>query len=217
MAETLSNERFDDAWTRWHTTRDRHAWAELVEHYVPFVRYLANQLRPQVSRFAGGELFSLGLIGLLDALEKFDPALGNRFETYAVRRIRGAMRDGVRRMEHLPRSDRARSSAIVRNVMPVDFQTARTRGGTRIQDLLADSDAPSALDALELEADYQELVAAIEALPERERLVIRHYYFDGHFLKKIGDLLGITESRVCQIHRNALRLLEASLIRLRAA
>ncbi len=217
MAEKLTSDEFADTWERWTATRDSQAYSALVEHYVPFVRYLANQLRPQVSRFAGGELFSLGLMGLLDALERFDPALGNRFETYAVRRIRGAMRDGVRRMEHLPRSDRARSAAIVRNVMPVDFQTARTRGGTRIQDLLADSDAPSALEALELEADHEELLAAVEALPERERLVIRHYYFDGHFLKKIGDLLGITESRVCQIHRNALRLLEASLIRLRAA
>ena len=217
MAKVLTTAELDDAWNRWGADRDRDAWAALVEHYVPFVKYLATQLRPQVSRFAGAELQSLGVIGLLDALEKFDPAMGNRFETYAVTRIRGAMRDGVRRMERLPRGDRNRSNAIVQKVTAVDFQTARTRGGTKVQDLLADPDACSALDVLELQADHEELRAAVDALPERERLVIRHYYFDGYFLKKIGEVLGITESRVCQIHRRALRLLEISLIRLRAA
>lgn len=217
MAERLNSVELADAWDRWGSTRDRDAWTALVEHYVPFVKYLAGQLRPRVSRFAGTELFSLGLMGLLDALDRFDPGLGNRFETYAVTRIRGTMRDGVRRMECLPRGDRGRSTAIVRKVTPVDFQTARTRSGTKVQDLLEDSDGPSVLERLELQADYDELIAAIEALPERERLVIRHYYFDGHFLKKIGDVLGITESRVCQIHRNALRMLEVSLVRLRAA
>lgn len=217
MAEKLATSELTNAWHRWNSERDRKAWAALVEHYVPFVRYLAGQLRPQVSRFSGPELFSLGLMGLIDALEKFDPSMGVRFETYASTRIRGAMRDGVRRIECVPRGDRSRSTAIVRKVTPVDFQTARTRGGVKVQDLLADPEASSALDILELQADNQELLAAIEALPERERLVIRHYYFDGYFLKEIGEVLGITESRACQIHRSALRALEISLIRLRAA
>lgn len=217
MQGTLTEIYLDATWDRWCSTKDQSARAELVEHYLPLVRFLASQLRSQVSSYLQPELYSLGLIGLLDALDKFDPGLGYRFETYGVPRIRGAMRDGVRKMESLPRGARERPGCVIHSINPVDFQSARAAHGARLQDCLEDSDQPSALDGLELQADYEELLEAVEALPDRERKVIRRYYYEGSYLKTIGAELGVTESRICQIHRRALKLLERSLLRLRAA
>ena len=217
MQGTLSSIDLDSTWDRWFTTRDEIARAELVENYLPFVRYLAGQLRSQVNSYLQSELYSLGLLGLLDALDKFDPRLGNRFETYGGPRIKGAMRDGIRRMGSLPRGARDRPSCMIRWITPVDFQSARTSNGNRLQDCLEDSEQPSAFSGLEHQADREELLQAIEALPDRERKVIRRHYYEGSYLKAIGAELGVTESRVCQIHRRALKMLELSLVRLRAA
>ena len=216
MPNTLTEIDLQATWDRWRSTQDEIARAELVEHYLPFVRFLANQLHPQVSPYLQPELYSLGLVGLLDALDKFDPELGNRFETYGVARIRGAMRDGIRRMESLPRGARQRPGCMIQHIAPVDFQAARPAGAS-LQDSLEDPNQFSALDQLELEAEYQELLAAVEALPARERRVIRRYYYEGSYLKTIGTELGLTESRICQIHRGALKMLERTLLQLRAA
>ena len=120
-------------------------------------------------------------------------------------------------MEVLPRGARDRPSRVIERIVPVDFQTACTPIGVRLQDCLADSDQPTALEGLVLEADYEELTEAVAALPERERTVIQEYYYKGSYLKTIGDELGVTESRICQIHRAALKMLERSLLRVRAA
>ena len=217
MEATIADAELGSIWERWVETRDARARARLVEHYVPFVRYMANRLRPQVAPTLRSELYSLGLLGLLDALDKFDPSLGNRFETYAGTRIRGAMHDGIRRMGPFPRGAHKQASCLIRSITTVDFQSARTARGARLQDCLEDHDQPSALDGLELLADRAELLEAVEALPERERIVIRRHYYDGRYLKAIGLELGVTESRICQIHRRALKMLELSLLRLRAA
>lgn len=217
MEATPSTIDLDATWDRWVETKDQSARAALVEHYLPFVRMMANQLRSQVGPYLQPELYSLGLLGLLDALDKFDPTLGNRFETYGGPRIRGEMRDGVRRMESLPRGARQRPTCVIRYITPVDFQSARMPSGAMFQDCLEDTAQPNALDRLELGADYQEVLEAVEALPDRERKVIRRHYFEGSYLKAIGAELGVTESRVCQIHRRALKMLERSLLRLRAA
>lgn len=213
----LEEDELQAAWTTWSSTGEAEAREKLIRHYLPLVEFLASQLRPQVSSYLQPELYSFGVVGLLDALDKFKPELGNRFETYGVARIRGAMRDGVRRSDSLPRGARNRASRVIECIVPVDFQTATSPVGVKLQDCLADAGQPSALDGLELQADYEELTEAVESLPERERTVIREYYYKGSFLKTIGDELGVTESRICQIHRAALKMLERNLLRLRAA
>lgn len=217
MQNRLEEDELQASWGSWSSSGDPEARERLVRHYLSLVEFLAAQLRPQVSAYLQPELYSFGVIGLLDALDKFRPELGNRFETYGASRIRGAIRDGVRQSDALPRDARKRASRVIECIVPVDFQTATSPVGVKLQDCLADSSAPTALDGLELAADYEELREAIAALPDRESTVIREYYYKGRFLKAIGDELGLTESRVCQIHRKALAIMERYLVSLRAA
>lgn len=207
MAMLLEESELAALWERWGESRDQSAREGLVRHYLPIVEFLSRQLRRHVAAYLEQDLYSFGVIGLLDALEKFRPELGNRFETYGVSRIRGAMRDGIRSLDALPRGARERASRVIERIVPVDFQTACSPRGVKLQDCLADPDPTSALDLLELQADHDEVAAAIEFLPERERQVIVEYYYRDRYLKDIGRDLGVTESRICQIHRQALKML----------
>jgi RNA polymerase sigma factor for flagellar operon FliA len=184
----------------------------LIRHYLPLVEFLAARLGRHVHASYRADLYSFGVEGLMDAIDKFRPEMGNRFETYGSCRIRGAMSDGIRKMSWLPRGAENRSSRVIETVVPVDFQAARTAVGARLQDCLSDRTAEAPFDDLLLEADHAEVVAAVDALPERERNVVIEHYFGEKQLKEIGRDLGVTESRVCQLHRRALRLLETILV-----
>ena len=210
MKKELCEDRIEDLWARWGEgdveVRDR-----LICHYLPLVDFIAGRLRHCVPFSIQGDVHSFGVIGLMDAIDKFRPELGNRFETYGSCRIRGAMSDGMRSLDWLPRGASTRASRVIEKVVPVDFQTARTSVGSRLQDSLCDPGEATPFDDLLLEADHAEVVEAIATLPERERLVILQHYYGEKRLAEIGEVLGVTESRVCQLHRRALRMLEESL------
>ncbi|MDQ3916174.1 MAG: sigma-70 family RNA polymerase sigma factor [Actinomycetota bacterium] len=179
----------------------------LIRHYLPLVEFLAGRLGRHVHASYRADLFSFGVEGLMDAIGKFRPDMGNRFETYGSCRIRGAMSDGIRKMSWLPRGAENRSSRVIETIVPVDFQGARTHVGTKLQDCLSERTDGTPFDDLLLAADHDEVVTAVQALPERERNVVVEHYYAEKQLKEIGRDMGVTESRVCQLHRRALRLL----------
>ena len=205
-----------DLWERWRVDADPDARDALVHMYLPLVDLLASQLSHFVPSSYRADLAAFGAFGLLDAIDKFRPEFGCSFRTYGGQRIRGAIGDGIRRLNWLPRGAHKRRDRIIEKVIPIDFQTATTPGGVRIQDFLSDPAQLPITTGIELEADHAEVVVAVAALPERERTVIDSYYFGKRSLAEIGSQLGVTESRACQIHRTALGMLRESLIRCQA-
>ncbi|GEK48854.1 RNA polymerase sigma factor FliA [Halomonas pacifica] len=217
----------------------------LVEQYLPVVRRQALAL--QVRLPAGIELDDLiqaGMMGLLDAMGRYDASAGATFTTFASQRIRGAMIDELRSRDWLPRSVRRNARALDASIRRLEQQLGRPPEEREIAEdleidldtyyqLLGDTNNGHLLPFEELVAEGQEpsaeeegaspflallggerrerLVAGIEALPEREKLLMALYYQEELNLKEIGAVLGVTESRVCQLHSQAIGRLRSRL------
>lgn len=219
-----------------------------VEQYLPLVRRIAHHLMARLpSSVVVDDLIQAGVIGLIDAIQKYDTTKGASFETYAGIRIRGAMIDEIRRGEWAPRSVHRNSRAIQDAIRSVEARVGRDANDREVADELGislddyyamaqdsmatrlfsidDMESPDALIdytdlhgntdnpsvELQREALLEGLVKAIGDLPERERLVLSLYYDDELNLKEIGEVLGVSESRVCQIHSQATLRLRARL------
>ena len=209
-ARRQQGNELDALWEAWQQRGERAARDALIRHYLPLVEFLAGRAARSVPASFRPDLIGFGVLGLMDALDKYQPARGLRFETYGSRRIRGAMADGIRSLQWLPRGAVTRASRVIEQIVPVDFHSALTTDGAPLRDALP-GDEESVLEKLERRADHEEVARAIRALPERERAVIERYYYQRRSLADIGAELGVTESRACQVHRSALRLLEGLL------
>lgn len=212
MTEILrSEEGLSALWERWTMGRDIAARDALVAHYLPLVRSVSARFWNRVDRSGRGDLFGFGVIGLMDALDKFRPELGSRFESYCPFRIRGAIQDGLRQMAWFPRDAHKRAGRAMTSVAPVDFHAPRGESGLPLHETLRDVLEGAVGDGLVLESEHEEVTFAIDGLPERERLVVVQHYYRDRRLKDIGSDLGVTESRACQLHRRALSRLQQAL------
>ena len=218
-----------------------------VAQYAPLVKRIAYLLMAKLPASVDvDDLIQNGMIGLLDALDRYEEGLGAQFETYAVQRIRGAMLDGLRENDWLPRSVRREMRLVEAAIRKLEHEHGRApsegelasaldmslagyqkllleaRGHqlVYIEDLTDGSGddylerhAPAtSLDPLALleEADlHAVLVAAISSLPEREKLMMALYYEQDLNLREIGEVLEVSESRVCQLHSQAVARLRA--------
>lgn len=218
----------------------------LLEQHLPAVRRQALAL--QVKLPAGIELDDLiqaGMVGLLDALKRFDPRAGASFATFASQRVRGAMIDELRTRDWLPRSVRRNARALDQCVHRLEQRLGRapeereiavemgmsleeyrhllndTNNGHLLpfEDMVAErgepeadsNGPPSPFAALVSSEQRDRLVSAIDSLPEREKLLVALYYQEELNLKEIGAVLGVTESRVCQLHSQAVSRLRVRL------
>jgi len=234
----------ETAWDAWHVSQEATARDWLVVHYASLVKFVAGRLAAGLPKSVDtGDLVSAGVFGLMNAIDKFDPANGAKFETYAIPRIRGAILDGLRALDWVPRSVRSRSRSVQDAIALLEHQLGRTPTDEEIStelkitveelekwlaDIAAGSVGPLdhvAMDNTAAEADAQiqpgrameegELRAAmrveISKLPEREQAILILYYEDGLTLSEIGDALGVTESRISQIHTKAVLQLRSRL------
>ena len=211
-------------------TLDRSA---AVERYAPLVRRLASQMIAKLpANVELDDLIQAGMIGLMDALARYETGHGAQFETFATQRIRGAMIDELRGSDWLPRSVRRNQRAIETAVNAVEQRTKRPATETEIAhggqlfyiDDFGGSDSEEgyldrhvgdeASDPVRVMSDERfraSLATAIENLPEREKQVMGMYYEHDMNLKEIGAVLGVTESRVCQMHSQAVARLRTKL------
>jgi len=241
-------------WQEFKRSHAAEARERLILHYAPLVKYVASRVATGLpASVEQADLVSYGMFGLIDALEKFEPARGNKFETYAIPRIKGAIIDELRAMDWVPRSVRFKAREIERTYSdlesmlkraPTEKEVAARLGFTltelhevinqisfvsvlALDELLSvGSDRGEQVSLLDTLADKgsdvsmglegQEtrglLAAAINSLSEREKIVVTLYYFEGLTLAEIGEILGVTESRVCQIHTKAVNQLRLQLV-----
>jgi RNA polymerase sigma factor for flagellar operon FliA len=241
-------------WLDFRRTGDQKIRDRLILTYAPLVKYVAGRLGSGLPAHVDeGDLVSYGLLGLIGAIERYDPAREIKFETYAMARIKGQIIDELRSMDWVPRSVRARARNIERAIgelearlgrAPNDEEIAKKLGITEeeLEESLSEiarssiaaldelwtvsgsgggGDAVALIDTIEDESasdpqgtlsvtEQKEAVAdAIARLPEREKLVITLYYYEELTLREIGEVLGVTESRVSQLHTKAILRLKA--------
>ncbi|MBZ0272077.1 FliA/WhiG family RNA polymerase sigma factor [bacterium] len=229
---------------------------ELIRKYTPLIKLVASRiirkLPPQIEL---GDLINTGVLGLMDAIDKFDPDREIKFETYAEFRIRGAILDELRSLDWVPRSIRQRLNELQRTYEELEakFQRPATddevagelgisqadyfhlvsqasgvslvslddlghssngEGGKRnFLEFFKEPHKESVVDLLNLHDVKRVVAEAIDDLPKNERFVVSMYYHDELTMKEIGLVLGITESRVSQIHNKAILRLRGKLKR----
>jgi len=222
----------------------------MIKQYSPLVRRLAHQMIAKLpANVEIDDLIQVGLIGLTDAMSRFDSAQGVQFETFATQRIRGAMLDELRGSDWMSRSNRKQQREIEVAVhklqqqlgrAPAESEIAKQMGlsladyqellgkvrGTQLvylEDMSGDDGDNDFLDRhvadenenpVALLQDHRmrlALIEAIKTLPEREQFVMGMYYEQDMNLKEIAAVLGVTESRVCQLHSQSIARLRAKL------
>ena len=232
-------EDLEQIWREFRATSDPGLRNRLVLQYAPLVKYVAGRLRTRMPESVEqDDLVSDGVLGLMDAIERFEPDRGLSFQTFAVPRIRGAIIDGMRSMDFVPRSVRDKLRVIARARVALEERLGRipedpevaVESGIDLQQMrdltrqatsnhanlddfdLADELSSAADDRLEQGAVTTSLMRVVKQLRERDQVIIALYYFEGLTLAEIGQVLGITESRVSQVHRRATFLMRAMLV-----
>ena len=244
-----------DLWRKYKSTGDEHARERLVVAYSPLVKYVSGRMASGLpAHVEEADLISYGLVGLISAIQRFEPEREIKFETYAFTRIKGAIIDELRSLDWVPRSVRSRAREIEKansklehqlQRAPTDDEMAAELGmsveefqeallqisnstvaaldelwtvsdasGDQVSllDTLQDPGAPdpaAVMDATDLK---DRMADAIARLPEREKLVVALYYYENLTLREIGEVLGVTESRVSQLHTKAVLRLRSRLV-----
>ncbi len=234
-------------WHRWLQRRQPSARDHLIVHYSPLVKFVAGRVGAGLpSSVDPGDLVSSGVFGLIDAIDRFEPGRGVKFETFATPRIRGAIYDSLRDLDWVPRSVRTRARQVERAISVLEHRLGREASDAELATELqigeeelarwlasiatttvgpldraiASGHEPAAVDSDGLRhpvavVEDRELRAAmrdeLRRLPDREKLTLALYYDEGFTLAEIGEVLGVTESRVSQIHTKAVLHLRARL------
>jgi RNA polymerase sigma factor for flagellar operon FliA len=231
---------------------DKRTKEKLIMEYAPLIKFIAQKIAVRLpSNIEFDDLVSSGVIGLMDAIDKYDPTRDNKFKTYAEFRIRGAILDELRAQDWVPRSVREKAKQLEKAHVRLEQQLGRVptedeltqelkitkeeyyellnqvksvsilsldEAGSfnssdrkSILSLLESCKIPSPITQLNLKAVKEVVTRAIESLPEKQRLVLSLYYYEDLNLKEIGEVLDVTESRVSQLHTQAILWLRRKL------
>ncbi len=242
-------------WKKYKRAKTQDLREEIVKKYLYLVKYVAGRvaigLPPNVEF---NDLVSYGILGLFDAITKYDVSQGNKFETYAVSRIRGSIMDELRKLDWAPRLLRKKAREIDKKCKELEEKYGRIATDTELakslhistDDLNSIYSELNSTTFLSLDEVWQNdegnkpisrlqtiedslvmnqfqyvhqnevkelLAGSINELPEKEKLVIVLYYYENLTLREIGEILDVSESRVCQIHTKVITRLRSHLMR----
>jgi RNA polymerase sigma factor FliA len=239
-----------ELWQRYHRRDDPSTENTLVEKYLPLVSAVVARLAMTLPEHVDqDDLYSVGLVGLLQALRNYDPTCGASFETYARMRIRGSMLDELRRMDWVPRSvhEKARKIqnvmteleqklgqvateaqmakalnlsvpeyvGLLNEVRPATFVCLDAAGSSEEDDsgslyeVIPDKVEESPMEQVSRHELKQVIFERLKELPEMQRKVLAFYYVEDMHLREIAEVFGLTESRICQIHSQAILSIRA--------
>ena len=230
-------------WVDYKTNGSIKAKKELIEHYLPFVKYTVSRILPGLpAHVHPDDLISAGISGLMEAVEHYDIQTKTKFESFSNFRIHGSIIDELRAMDWVPRSIRNKArklqtaySALERKLgrpatdnevadflnIPIDefeqlinetkavtiisLSTPVKRGdNTNFSEIIADTNDELPADMMQKKDRKRLIVEAINNLPKQERAVLTLYYYEEMTFKEIGEVLGVSESRISQIHSKAI-------------
>ena len=242
-----SNEELAEMWSRYFEDHsNKQLRDQLILQYIYLTRYVVGRVKVALPpTFSFEDISSYGIEGLIDAVEKYTPKMGARFETYALVRIRGNIIDKVRSQDFLPRSVRRKikdvkeaqdelkrrfgrtaTNSEIANYLGIDKEKVEqiladdtsvtsiyekksaTDGDIEIIDTIEDSHTLAPHEQLEEKDVKKELEGALKRLPERERTIMVLYYHENMTLKEIGEAINCSESRVSQLHAQAIMKLK---------
>lgn len=238
-----NSQEIEQLWMEYKKNRTDSVKKQLIEHYAPLIKIIASKFK--MNNYQGLEfddLIHYGVIGLVDAIEKFDIEKNIKFESYATLRIRGEIIDNIRRTDWAPRCVRKNQKDIATTInsleeslgrVPSDIEVAEKLGITLaeyvkqleeinlLQILSVDAQfqmidtSPQNIDSTEEVVERQWVISklkeTIEKLPERDQLLLHLYYFEELTFKEIGIVLGVSDSRVSQLHVRCIGKLRALL------
>ena len=239
----VSDEELAQLWQEYHRDKNnKTARDKLIVQYIYLTRYVIGRIKVNLPpSFSYEDIASYGVEGLIDAVEKYSPDRGAKFETYALMRIRGAIIDKIRANDWLPRTVRKKIKEVKETINNLKIELGRTPTNQEVADKLGiekekvdeilaqdtgidslydkknlgdesveiidtieDSKSERPEEAAEKKDAKLELERALKRLPERERMLLVFYYHENMTLKEIGEAINVSESRVCQLHAQAI-------------
>ena len=243
----VTNEELAEMWQRYFDDHDNKEYRDaLILQYIYLTKYVVGRVKVSLPpTFSFEDISSYGVEGLIDAIEKFSPKMGARFETYALVRIRGNIIDKIRSQDFLPRSvrrkikdvkeaqeelkakfGRAATNSEIANYLGIEKEKVEqllsddttitsiyekkgsSDGDIEIIDTIQDARSLNPHEELEEKDVKKELEDALKRLPERERTIMVLYYHENMTLKEIGEAINVSESRISQLHAQAIMKLK---------
>jgi len=242
------NDQIMKLWLMYQQNKTSEIREKLIESYLPLVKLVASRLAISLPQHVDkDDLISNGFFGLLDAIEKYDPSRGIKFETYAVVRIRGSILDAIRAQDWLPTSVRQKAKQYEQTIAKLENELGRSASDEEVAGSLGISmnDLYSLINQLnastiipledftksetssnhlnnpseqiEVEEVKKALAKAIDKLPEKEKLVVSLYYYEGLTLKEISIILKLSEARISQLHTKSIFRLRGALSRIKSS
>ncbi len=253
----LQDEEDQDLWNQYKVNHDQRIKDALIMKYASFVKYVAGRIAVNLpSNVEFDDLVSYGILGLIDAIDKYDSDRNIKFKTYAKTRIRGAIFDELRVLDWTPRSIRQKARKLEKAYAKLEGKLGRDAKDEEVAEYLNidiselhklfdetkkslllsldeifydDEEGSSRFDFIEdqksdnpqskiEEAEAKKILAdAISKLSDRERMVITLYYYEELTSKEIGKILGVSDSRISQLHTKAILRLRGRLSRIKEA